>query len=661
MPPPSRARRAARLASLLPLLGVGLALTPLPVRAHALLQRADPAQDARLPESPKAITLSFTEPPEPALSAIQVLDRTGSEVQKGSATVSSTDPGVLEVQVPELQEGVYTVVWRVVSRVDGHPTGGTFAFGVRASPFLVQTRPMDAHALAPEPSPLEMAGRWGLFVGLGFLLGAAWVGALAFRRPPDAIPRSALIAALVAAVGLTGLALAQRGAAGVSLGDLAATEIGRALLWRTVGLVVAGGFVLMALRRGRWRGPALLGAGIATAAVMFVHVEAGHASAAGTLRWGQVAAQWVHVAAVGIWLGGLGALLLGVRGEPAEAKTAAVRRFSAVAAFALAAVAVTGVVRAVDEVGSWGGLVTSGYGRLVMVKGGLLLGLAALGGVNRYRNVPRAGRSLAGLRRVSRAELALAAGLLAAAAVLATLVPPASVPEVHAAPAAVAVTGSDFATSVRARLEVDPAVPGPNRFRLRLSDYDSGEPIRGAAVELRFEPVAIAGVEESVLRLKSEGDGVYQGVGANLAAGGPWEVTALVQREGGSVEIPLEVATVCETTEIPGPNDLFTIDVVELPDGSSVQGYLLNLGPGRYELHFTFIDPRGREVPVDGSPVFAATGPEGERMLLDPRALSRGHFFAKATVDPGSWRFDGIAVTADGNRQSGCFEEAVER
>src|SRR5918999_3174867 len=268
-------RSLVRLACLVSLRPGGVPLTASPAQAHALLQRSDPAEDARLPESPKTLTLSFTEPPEPALSAIQVLDRTGSEVQEGSASVPPDDPDVLEAQVPELQEGVYTVVWRVVSRVDGHPTGGTFAFGVRASPLQVQTTPVDARALQPEPSPMEMAGRWALFVGLGLLLGAAWVGALAFRRPPDVIPRFALIELLVAAAGLIGLALAQRDAAGVSFGDLAATEIGRSLVWRAVGLLAAGGFVVVALGRGRWRRPALAGAGIAAAAGMYVPVGGG--------------------------------------------------------------------------------------------------------------------------------------------------------------------------------------------------------------------------------------------------------------------------------------------------------------------------------------------------------------------------------------------------
>ncbi|HEX2064273.1 MAG TPA: FixH family protein, partial [Acidimicrobiales bacterium] len=395
---------------------------------------------------------------------------------------------------------------------------------------------------------------------------------------------------MVAGTGLVVLALAQRDAAGVGFGDLAGTDVGRALIWRAVGVLVAAGLVVVALDPRRFRRPALVLAGVAAAAVMLVHVEAGHASAEGPFRWGQILAQWAHFAAAGVWLGGLAALLLGVRGGPDAPKARAVRRFSAAAGVALGVVAVTGVLRAVDEVGSWGALFSTGYGQLVVVKGGLLLLLAVLGGFNRYRNVRLAGRNLRGLRSVSKAELALGVGVVAAAAVLATLVPPESVPVQAAQPAAIAVSASDFATSVRARLEVEPGLPGPNRFRLRLTDYDTGEPVGADGVQLRFSSPMGAG--ESTLELEPQGDGVYQAVGPNLAVGGPWEVSALVQRGADATEVPFQIATLCETTDIPGPLDS-TSHIVEYPDGSSVEGYILP-GTGRApELHFTFLAGQG--------------------------------------------------------------------
>jgi copper transport protein len=635
-----------------------LALAP-SAAAHALLARSDPPDGARLDEAPKAVTLTFTEEPEPSLSAIQVLDQQGGEIQEGDTRPVPGDPAALEVDVPALEEGVYTVVWRTVSEVDGHPTGGTFSFGVGVSPLQVAKPEVAPPPPVPQASALEMVGRWGLFIGLGLLVGGSWVGALAFRRPPRPILRLVAGACLVAAAGLVALALAQRQSAAVGLGDLVRTDVGRALLWRGVGIVAAVLLVGLALASARWRRAALGLAGLAAAATIFIHVEAGHAAASESFRWGQIVAQWAHFAAAGVWLGGLAALILGIRGEPDEPKATAIRRFSTVAAFALAIVAITGVVRALAEVGSWGDLLATSYGRLVLVKAGLLLPLAALGGVNRYRNVPRVGRELRGLRRVSRAEVTLAAGVLAAAAALATLVPPATIPEARALPAAVAVTGSDFATSVRARLEVDPAIPGPNRFRLRLTDYDTGDPVEAQRVALRFSPELEPDIAESTLDLKPDGDGVYEAIGPNLAVGGPWDVTALVQQEGGSVEIPLRIATECETTEIPGPQNLFTIHVVEVLGVGSVQGYLLPSG-AITEVHFTFLDAEGREITVHREPAMLASKQGEEPQALAAIRLTRGHFLAEARLDKGTWRFDGLAEGPEGSLW-GCFAQSVRR
>ena len=108
----------------------------------------------------------------------------------------------------------------------------------------------------------------------------------------------------------------------------------------------------------------MLAAGLAALAAVGVHVSAGHAAAGDSTRE-SIAFQWTHVAAVGVWIGGLVALLLGVRGAPSEAKAAAVRRFSTVAAAGLVIVVATGIVRAVEQLGSWSELWTTGYGRAV--------------------------------------------------------------------------------------------------------------------------------------------------------------------------------------------------------------------------------------------------------------------------------------------------------
>jgi copper transport protein len=630
---------------------------PGPAEAHALLAASDPADGTRLTEAPNEVVLRFTEAPELSLSSVTLLDRTGAELDAGAPQLVPGDPAALRVSVPDLEQGVYTVTWRTVSRVDGHPSGGTFAFGIGVSP--LQVAPATApEVTTPKPSPLEMTGRLVLFAGLGLLLGAAWVGALAFGDAPRGVRSIAGWAWLLGFVGLVVLAAAQQRSSGVGFGEFLPTTVGRALLYRGGAIVLAGTGLLAASLWPRSRRAALLVAGAAAAGAMLAHVAAGHAAARGDLAWAKVMAQWAHFGAVGLWLGGLAALLIGVRGSPDASKASAVRRFSAVAAFALATVAITGLFRALNEVGSWGALFSTGYGRLVLAKVGLIGALAGLGAVNRYRNVPRAASSLQGLRKVSRGELALAVAALAAASVLATLVPPAQVPAVAGPPAALVDTGSDFATSVRARLEVSPGLPGANQFAIEVTDYDSGEPVEAQRVAMRFSYLGGARVEQSILELRPTEEGRYRATGSNLSIGGPWGVTVLVQRGADAVEVPLEVATLCTATEIPGDPPLPPTHVVEVPDVGSVEGYLLPLGGSRYEVHFTFIDAQGKELGVEGQPSIVAWRPGTDPTTLEPETLTQGHFLALARLEPGTWRFDGAAEGGD-TALAGCFEQSL--
>src|SRR5207302_5301660 len=103
-----------------------------------------------------------------------------------------------------------------------------------------------------------------------------------------------------------------------------------------------------------------------------------------------------------------------------------VRRFSTMAGVALLAVAATGTVRAVIEIGAWDRLWSTTFGKLVIVKVALLLVLAGLGAVNRFVMVPRASRVVRGLRRVGSAEVLVAVSALVIAAALVNEAPPAS-------------------------------------------------------------------------------------------------------------------------------------------------------------------------------------------------------------------------------------------
>jgi len=78
---------------------------------------------------PSELRLSFTQELEPAFSTVEVVDESGTKVDKGDVQVDPHDATLLHVSLNPLPPGTYKVIWRVVS-VDTHPTEGDFTFQV---------------------------------------------------------------------------------------------------------------------------------------------------------------------------------------------------------------------------------------------------------------------------------------------------------------------------------------------------------------------------------------------------------------------------------------------------------------------------------------------------------------------------------------------------
>jgi methionine-rich copper-binding protein CopC len=119
--------RSPRLTGVLALL---LWLAPLTAGAHALLDKSEPARRAMLAKPPAAVRLWFNERLEPAFSSLEVVDAAGRPVAAATARVSAQDPKLLELALPPLAPGVYTVRYKVLS-VDGHTVKASFPFTVK--------------------------------------------------------------------------------------------------------------------------------------------------------------------------------------------------------------------------------------------------------------------------------------------------------------------------------------------------------------------------------------------------------------------------------------------------------------------------------------------------------------------------------------------------
>src|SRR5690348_4038802 len=382
-----RSLRAVLLAAVLALAGVGVLASP--ADAHALLERSYPAAGTSLPRAPHMMLLYFTEAPDPSLSTVSLLDSSGQTLPgAGKPTPAPGNARGLRVGLPPLADGVYTVNWRTVSKVDGHVTGGSFAFGIGVLPSAGVSAAAKGGSLGSAPSPAAVAGLWLLYWGLALLAAAGVTGPLVFGWR---LPRGArvVIAAgwLAAAAGILIMILSERAAAGVPFGELFGASAGRSLLAQAAAVAVCGVAAFFAARRPA--GPELVVLGAAAAGALFVHAQAGHAETQSSVRLLNVADQWLHMLAAGVWVGGLVWLLLGLRNLDGTARTAAVRRFSQMAFAAVAIIAVTGVLRAVPEVGSLAALVSTSFGVVLLVKSSLFAVLMGIAWRNRYRLVPK--------------------------------------------------------------------------------------------------------------------------------------------------------------------------------------------------------------------------------------------------------------------------------
>lgn len=233
-----------------------------------------------------------------------------------------------------------------------------------------------------------------------------------------------------------------------------------------------------------WRGSRAMV--IAGAALMLVSlVVVGHTRSFEPV-WLMMTSDLLHVAAGAVWVGGLAGLAAvtwGRRSKPggsapdtASASTM-VKRFSSIAVWALAVVALTGLTMAWLTVPSWRSLFDTTYGRLVLAKIGIVLVLAAVAAVNRYRLKPRlqtsrGSQALSRLRITTTVECAALILLLGVAALLVEQ-DPAQGPGAHVgSQGPVQFALGDFT----ATLELEPGAKGANQVGLLIRD-ETGSPI----------------------------------------------------------------------------------------------------------------------------------------------------------------------------------------
>lgn len=506
-----------------------------PVWAHANLMSSEPAANATLDQSPEVIRLSFTEPLEPQFSGITLRDAEGSIVSTPPSEIDPEDPQAMLLVPGDLPDGLYTVSWRSLSAADGHQAAGSFVFVVGTGTLLAGA----ADLAAGEAIPLLGAAlRFFDLISLSLLIGG--VGFAVFQpRIPAAEGRMRRLNwvgwVLVGVSGLFLLPYQVTLATGVPLPDalpslgalLTSTRFGQLWMIRMALWLVSG----VALRR-RWNWLAIgLGGLILLSRSLNSHSSAMHDPLA------MVLADWLHLLATVLWIGGLAqfANAAALLRKDLPVLTRLVGGFSNYARLCVGALVITGLYLAWMHVGSVEALLNTVYGQALLVKLILfmpLMGIAAINLVITHRRLSEGQAIWAGrLRGLLGAEIALTIGILAAVGVMTSANPARQVLASRQTPPDNTISQYQMVDGIHIHFDVSPGWVGENGFFVTLYDEDNTPIDDATLIRVRLDNLT-RNMGQSELRPELVGDGEYEVRGANLSAKGEWRARITIARPG---------------------------------------------------------------------------------------------------------------------------------
>ncbi len=543
------------------------------VLAHANLLRSDPPANSAQKISPTRVRLWFSETPEPSFTTISMVDKSGAQLDKRDSHRVPDEKDAMEVSVPELPQGLYTVVWKALSAADGHVTNGSFSFTVGDVP-LSESSPREIMALvdnalaASEPPPLrEIFSRWFNLLTLIVLVGAITfpvlilIPALAMKdsrqpilraypstirarlseEPNDALDlwlerwltfvRAAFVLYALATVGvLISQAFAAGGGVDAILNVLQATRFGTIWLFRASLLMILGVLIFRdATEHRAMRIGALLGV-----ALVFTQSLTSHGAAVSDPPILPLAIDFIHLLLAAIWVGGLFQLLIAIQSFETDTLAKIISTFSLVAFVCVGVIIATGTYSMIVQVEPLEAFFETLYGEALFVKLLLILPLLALGALNLIITRPALAGMVAQRARAVMARFNIAVALeivFAALVILAVGVLTSAAPAKGAYdPSPKMMMQTRRADDLFITLGIAPGLVGTNDFDIKVQD-ESRQPVTDATVVrlLGNMPGMEMGVQE--IAATNQGSGHYALRGDLLSMIGVWNVEVLVRRE----------------------------------------------------------------------------------------------------------------------------------
>jgi copper transport protein len=371
-----------------------IALTTGMASAHASVLGTSPVDGQSVTPEPANVSVSFSENVSTSAGGLSVRNTDGKRVDDGNNLVTGGTVLVVGLK-PGLPDGTYIATYRVLS-ADGHPVSGSFVFGIG-------TGVIDRSASSGTGGDRtwQIIGGVARFVMyLAALLSAGVAFFLAFIHDQLAdrwkivpVVRIGTVLAMFGAIGIVvsqAALLTGRGAGAALEGAVLRDVLTESLGWSLVVLLLGLAAVHLSTDTHTLvvaRAFALYGG----LAVTISFAVWGHATELSP-RWVSLIADAVHATSAAIWLGGLVGLAMVLRRRrPASVRSTAtiIGRFSSMALVTVIALTIAGLALTLTgSDASWHAIVSTTWGRLVLVKIAITLVVIAIAAWNRRTLVP---------------------------------------------------------------------------------------------------------------------------------------------------------------------------------------------------------------------------------------------------------------------------------
>lgn len=540
--------------------------------AHPVLLESQPANLARLDSAPTEIRMRFSEAVEIGFSRVEVLDSSGNRVDNNDLTYDGGDESRLKVTLKPLQDDIYTVKTRVLSKVDGHVVDYTTIFAVGNVEFNAESIPtLSSKEIVLLP---ESLARFPGMVGQSIMLGSGIAMLIIARRKLGYIVESmhdsrlrmllivaavAVIASCIAMISVNTVRLES------SIVDALTNRYGTIVLVR-LGLAL----ILLAVLAARNRYTAY--ASIAVGAILIASNSLLSHSAGLAEPLLPTLADFVHNIVASIWVGGLIYMAYTLLPSSREDSLVLITipKFSSMIVLCLAIASITGTLMLFAIESNTTLLLNSTYGMLLLIKLGIVGVMTGFGAYNqlihkkgmRSMLITSAGKSkgttdiTGSLNRVFarsvKVESIIGLLLMLVISMIINTVPPEgeSIKLLATQPIDNGIdgvaggkvnrlTGYWLDDQVRIVLNIEPAMLGENRFTLTLTAPDGSILADVSTVKIKTS-MPREGIAPVEYQATSIGNGRYTG-SITFSTYGSWTVEVLASREGAlNIAVPLE-------------------------------------------------------------------------------------------------------------------------